>query len=261
MITLAALVCFAANSLLCRYALGEGLIDAATFTTVRLVAGALTLVVLMRPSGRPRVVPALALFAYAAFFSFAYNYVTAATGALLLFGAVQATMLLGAMLLGERLSRLQWFGLLVAMSGLAYLLFPGLEAPPVIGASLMLLSGAAWGHLFSSGTERVGGPSLHGGGSACRSGQPGFFFKRARFLRRSSRRGGFRRSHLRSRLRDLVPRPENAERHRGRLGAACRTGDCCRWWSVVSLRGGDDAARHRVGGRALRHRTDITDTH
>lgn len=145
MITLAALVCFAANSLLCRYALGEGLIDAASFTTVRLAAGALTLGVLMRTSGRPRVVPAIALFAYAAFFSFAYKYVTAATGALLLFGAVQATMLVGALLLGERLSRLQWFGLLVAISGLAYLLFPGLEAPPVVGVSLMLLSGAAWG--------------------------------------------------------------------------------------------------------------------
>ncbi|GMR23525.1 MAG: DMT family transporter [Acidobacteriota bacterium] len=145
--TLAALVCFAANSLLSRYALGEGLgmIDAATFTTVRLAAGAVMLGVLMRPRGRPVVAPAIALFAYASFFSFAYNYVTAATGALLLFGAVQATMLVGAMLSGERLSRLQWVGLLVAISGLAYLLFPGLEAPPVIGAFLMLLSGVAWG--------------------------------------------------------------------------------------------------------------------
>ena len=145
MMTVAALVCFAANSLLCRLALGEGWIDAASFTTVRLVAGAVTLAVAMRPSGRPQLVPALALFGYAALFSYAYNYVSAATGALLLFGAVQATMLVGAMILGERLSKLQWLGLGVAVSGLLYLLSPGLEAPPLTGASLMLLSGAAWG--------------------------------------------------------------------------------------------------------------------
>lgn len=145
MAILAALLCFAANSLLCRYALGEGLIDAATFTTVRLAAGALTLAVLLRPRGRPRAVPALALFAYAMFFSFAYNHVTAATGALLLFGAVQATMLLGALLLGERLAVIQWIGLAVAVSGLSYLLSPGLESPPFAGAALMLLSGTAWG--------------------------------------------------------------------------------------------------------------------
>jgi drug/metabolite transporter (DMT)-like permease len=153
-LTLAALVCFAANSLLCRYALGEGLIDAATFTTLRLAAGAVTLWVLTRPRGRPGVVPALALFGYAAFFSFAYNHVTAATGALLLFGAVQATMLVGAMLKGERLSRIQWAGLAVAVSGLSYLLSPGLEAPPLVGASLMLLSGAAWG-VYSLQGQRV----------------------------------------------------------------------------------------------------------
>lgn len=145
MTTLAALVCFAANSLLCRHALGEGWIDAATFTTVRLAAGAVALGLLMRPRGRPRVAPALALFGYAAFFSFAYNHVTAATGALLLFGAVQATMLVGAMLLGERLSPLQWVGLVVAVSGLSYLLLPSVESPPLVGATLMLLSGAAWG--------------------------------------------------------------------------------------------------------------------
>jgi drug/metabolite transporter (DMT)-like permease len=161
MITLAALVCFAANSLLCRYALGEALIDAATFTTVRLTAGALTLAFLMRPAGRPRVVPALALFAYASLFSFAYNHVTAATGALLLFGAVQVTMLVGARMLGERLSRSQWAGLVVALSGLGYLLFPGLAAPPVFGASLMLLSGAAWGIYSLQGRSGAGSVAHH----------------------------------------------------------------------------------------------------
>jgi drug/metabolite transporter (DMT)-like permease len=145
MMTVAALVCFAANSLLCRFALGEGWIDAATFTTVRLAAGAAMLRVLMLPTGGLSVVPALALFGYAAMFSFAYRHVTAATGALLLFGSVQATMLVGAIWLGERPSRLQCLGLVVALSGLLYLLSPGLEAPPLIGASLMLASGAAWG--------------------------------------------------------------------------------------------------------------------
>lgn len=154
MMIVAALVCFAANSLLCRYALGEEAIDAATFTTIRLTAGALTLSVVLRPRGRPRVVPAVCLFAYAALFSFAYNHVTAATGALLLFGAVQVTMLVGAMLLGERLARLQWVGLVIALSGLVYLSSPGLEAPPLSGAVLMLASGGAWG-LYSLQRQRV----------------------------------------------------------------------------------------------------------
>lgn len=157
--TLAALVCFAANSLLCRYALGEGLIDAASFTTIRIAAGALTLGLLLRPSGRPRFTPALALFAYAALFSFAYNHVTAATGALLLFGSVQVTMLVGALLLGERLRGTQWVGLTLAVSGLGYLLFPGLETPPVVGAALMLLSGAAWGMYSLQGRAGAGSGS------------------------------------------------------------------------------------------------------
>lgn len=152
-LTTAALVCFAGNSLLCRYALGSGAVDAASFTTLRIVTGALALLVLLRvlsgSSARPhsggKWLSALYLFAYAGCFSYAYLELSAATGALLLFAAVQVTMIAGGVVAGERPSPSQWIGLLVALSGLAYLLSPGLAAPPVGGAVLMSLAGTAWG--------------------------------------------------------------------------------------------------------------------
>jgi drug/metabolite transporter (DMT)-like permease len=88
---------------------------------------------------------ALALFAYAAAFSFAYNSLSAGTGALLLFGAVQATMILWGFRKGERLRAIQIVGLIVALAGLLVLVFPGLSAPPLVGSILMLGAGVAWG--------------------------------------------------------------------------------------------------------------------
>jgi drug/metabolite transporter (DMT)-like permease len=149
-LTAAALVGFAANSILCRMALQPRLVDAATFTTLRLVSGAVVLLVLARTSAREPAsggswASAAALFAYAAAFSFAYVRIGAAVGALLLFGAVQATMLLWALRSGERLRPAQWLGLAAALGGLVALVRPGLAAPDPVGAALMLAAGVAWG--------------------------------------------------------------------------------------------------------------------
>jgi len=147
--TALALLAFAGNSLLCRAALAHGGIDAAGFTLLRLLSGAATLAVLARirsnGSGRGNWPSALALFAYAAAFSFAYLQLTAATGALLLFGAVQATMIARGLWTGERLRLPQWCGVLLACGGLVGLVLPGLSAPPLAGALLMLGAGMAWG--------------------------------------------------------------------------------------------------------------------
>ena len=161
--TVLALVAFAGNSLLCRAALAHTQIDAASFTTVRLLSGAAVLCGLVwlrggARTGRGNWVSALALFAYAAGFSFSYLHLTAAVGALLLFGAVQTTMIGYGIWSGERLRPLQMAGLALACGGLVGLLLPGLSAPPLTGALLMLGAGAAWGIYSLRG--RGGGDSL-----------------------------------------------------------------------------------------------------
>jgi drug/metabolite transporter (DMT)-like permease len=149
LLTVLALAGFAGNALLCRAALETGAIDAASFTLVRLLSGAVALVVLARlrtnGQGQGSWGSALALFAYAAAFSYAYLQLTAATGALLLFGAVQATMLARGLWMGERMRSPQLCGLLLACAGLAGLMMPGLSSPPPAGALLMLVAGVAWG--------------------------------------------------------------------------------------------------------------------
>lgn len=163
MLTLLAMLAFAANSLLCRLALGGELIDAASFAAVRVIAGALTLALFVAPRWRAgrraradwRAVSAL--FAYMAFFSFAYVTLSAGTGALILFGAVQLTMFVVALGGGERFSSLSWAGLALALFGLVYLVSPGLTAPDPLGAALMALAGIAWG-LYSLLGRGVGEP-------------------------------------------------------------------------------------------------------
>jgi drug/metabolite transporter (DMT)-like permease len=149
--TTLALIAFAANSILCRLALSEEAIDPASFTSVRLMAGAVTLYALVR-GYRGGAAPlkgswpsAAMLALYAVPFSLAYVSLTAGTGALLLFGAVQATMLLASVGGGERPHAVQWIGVGLALAGLVYLVLPGLAAPPLIAALLMLLAGVAWG--------------------------------------------------------------------------------------------------------------------
>jgi drug/metabolite transporter (DMT)-like permease len=165
-LTLLAMIAFASNSLLCRAALKESSIDPATFTFVRILSGALALWLLakiqrlLRAEGTASSlvesfsgsslrygnwISAVALFGYAAGFSFAYTALSAGTGALLLFGAVQATMILWGLHKGERLNTIQIAGFIVAVAGLVVLLFPGLSAPPLIGSILMLGAGLAWG--------------------------------------------------------------------------------------------------------------------
>lgn len=143
------MLAFAGNSLLCRVALRDTAIDAASFTSIRLASGALMLaaIVALR-KGRPTAAgswPAAAcLFAYAAAFSFAYRQLSAATGALLLFGTVQTAMLGYGVAKGERLRPLQVAGFAVAVAGLVYMLLPGLSAPPLAGAAFMIAAGVAW---------------------------------------------------------------------------------------------------------------------
>ncbi len=149
-LTALTMIAFAGNSLLCRAALGHAHIDAASFTAIRLISGALVLwlIVQIRPgarSGKGSWRSACALFIYAAGFSYAYLSLSAATGALLLFGAVQATMIGYGMWTGERLRRLQLAGLILAFAGLLGLLLPGVTAPPPLGSLLMLGAGVAWG--------------------------------------------------------------------------------------------------------------------
>jgi len=149
-LTAVAMVAFAANSVLCRLALKSTGIDPATFTSIRLVAGALTLalIVMLRTGAAPlqgNWFSAGALFAYAAAFSFAYVGLSAGTGALLLFTAVQTTMVLYALWRGERLRAVQWSGFALSLVGLLMLLLPGLTAPPPASAALMLVAGFAWG--------------------------------------------------------------------------------------------------------------------
>jgi drug/metabolite transporter (DMT)-like permease len=174
------MIAFASNSLLCRSALKQTSIDAATFTFARIFSGAVALSLVMKmrislivdrtaspwvesiSSSSPVIrhsslrngnwISALALFIYAAAFSFAYVELSAGTGALLLFGAVQATMILWGLHKDERLDAIQIVGFVIAVIGLVVLLFPGLSAPPLIGSILMLGSGVAWGIYSLRGT-------------------------------------------------------------------------------------------------------------
>ena len=163
--TALAMLAFAGNSLLCRVALKDTSIDAASFTSIRLVSGAITLwlIVKMRRRSQADVgqgnwISALALFVYAIAFSFAYVQLSAATGALLLFGAVQATMIGRGLWVGDKLGALQWAGFLLAVAGLAGLLLPGLSAPPMTSAAWMISAGVAWG-VYSLRGKGAGDPT------------------------------------------------------------------------------------------------------
>ncbi len=149
-LTVVAMLAFAANSVLCRLALAHGSIDPASFTLVRIASGVGALWLILVFTGKSRAVrgswvAALTLFAYAAAFSFAYITLPAGAGALLLFGAVQATMVTTGLVRGEHLAPSQWFGFVLALVGLAALLIPGAAAPPLGGAALMIAAGVAWG--------------------------------------------------------------------------------------------------------------------
>ncbi len=158
LLTAFALMAFAANSVFNRLALGSNAIDASSYVGIRLLSGAAALWLLNSLSKRhfgiiqrpylndltPRFLPAFYLFAYGIAFSFAYRSLNSGMGAFILFGTVQTTMLSMAVLKGERPHISEWMGLVVALSGLVYLVFPGLSAPDPLGAVLMVVAGIAW---------------------------------------------------------------------------------------------------------------------
>ena len=170
-LTALAMAAFAGNSLLCRLALQHTTIDPASFTTARLISGALVLWALVRWRGQRPAGDwwsATALFAYAAAFSYAYLSLSAGTGALLLFGAVQATMLGWGLWRGQRLRLGQTAGLVLAMGGLVALLWPGVTAPPAVGALLMIAAGVAWG-VYSLRGRGAGDPTAVTAGNFVRA--------------------------------------------------------------------------------------------
>ena len=150
--TFFALVAFAANSVLCRLALGGHTIDAASFTVIRLISGAITLVLILRmrtavnkPTATVNWIATSMLFLYAITFSFAYITLNTATGALILFGAVQMTMILITLKSGQRLHAAEWLGVFIAFAGFVYLVLPNVNTPSMTGFMLMTVAGIAWG--------------------------------------------------------------------------------------------------------------------
>ncbi len=150
--TALALFAFAGNSILCRLALGGELIDAANFTVIRLLSGVFVLVIIFSGTKKDTSVKtkgswkaSIMLFVYAITFSYAYLSLETGAGALILFGAVQITMILMSLLQGNKLYKSEWFGVVVAFAGLVYLVLPDLGSPSLVGFLLMTISGIAWG--------------------------------------------------------------------------------------------------------------------
>lgn len=152
LLTSLALTAFAANSVLCRLALGSGVIDAAGFTFIRLLSGVITLMLILALQGQRSLLPrtgswlsSIMLFLYAITFSYAYISLDTGTGALILFGAVQLTIILISLFSGTRLHLSEWLGMVLSFGGFVYLVLPGVSPPAPLGFILMLLSGIAWG--------------------------------------------------------------------------------------------------------------------
>jgi len=168
-LTTLAMIAFAANSVLARLALGEASIGPWEFTAIRFVSGAVILALIAKPAAYRAGTwgSAIALLLYGSLFSFAYIRLTAGTGALILFAAVQITMIGGGLLAGEKLKALQWGGTIVAIAGLIYLLAPGITAPPFLAAIMMMGSGIGWG-LYSLRGRKTGDPTAQTAGNFIR---------------------------------------------------------------------------------------------
>lgn len=159
-LTALALIAFAANSVLCRLALGANAIDASSFTNIRLFSGAIMLFLIFKLSNnksqkhsKGNWVSSFMLFLYAITFSYAYITLDTGTGALILFGSVQITIILLSIISGHRLNIYEWMGVTVAFLGFVYLILPGISSPSLIGFSLMTVAGIAWGIYTLKGKE------------------------------------------------------------------------------------------------------------
>ena len=147
-----ALIAFAANSVLCRLALGNEAIDASSFTVIRLLSGTIVLLIIIATSRNIKGssekgswTASFMLFLYAITFSYAYISLDTGTGALILFGSVQITMILLSLISGTRLHYIEWAGVTIAFTGFVYLIMPGITAPSAVGFLLMTVAGIAWG--------------------------------------------------------------------------------------------------------------------
>ena len=265
LLTAVAMLCFAANSIVCRLALAPGYIDAATFTTLRVIsAGAMLCVaVLLSRRQLPRLAhvnlpSAMALLGYLIFFSFAYVRLDAGSGALVLIGAVQITMFGIALFEGERFRPLQWIGLGLALLGFVYLILPGVSAPDPFGTVLMALSGISWG-CFSLLARGAPDPIAANASNFLACLFPvglinliiGYPFGIR--TRRIAARGHLRWNRDRIWLHRLVScgsRPAGPScRHRTALAA----GACCAWWRGFSVRANHCQAAGRQHGDAGRY--------
>ncbi len=236
LLTALTMTAFAANSILCRLALRTTAIDPATFTLIRLICGAATLWLIVRFRNGRNVhagnwTAAFSLFAYAGAFSFAYVSLSAGTGALILFGAVQATMILYGLLRGERLTSLQTGGLALAIGGLLALLLPGATAPHLGGAALMTVAGIAWGAYSLLGRGNTQPIETTSGNFLRASVFGGLLETRMhRRVRVGSARCGAGRivgsGGVGARLRDLVHGAARVACHPGGHRAAERAGHC-----------------------------------
>ncbi len=164
LLTLLALVAFAANSILVRSALATGAIGPAAFGAIRLVSGAVLLLGLSLVSGKRKalfpkgsVLSGMALLVYVSGFSYAYLWLDTGTGALILFGGVQVTMFAGALIAGERPGAARWLGAGLALGGLALLFGPKAGRPDIIGAALMAAAAVGWG-VYSLRGRKVAAP-------------------------------------------------------------------------------------------------------
>ena len=171
--TALAMLAFAGNSIFCRLALKTTTIDPASFTTTRMISAAVALAIILRLRGSSSLgsgnwKSAVALFVYAAGFSLAYVNLTAGTGALLLFGAVQLSMIGLSLWRGERMSPLQILGFVLALVGLVVLVFPGLAAPPLTSSALMIVAGVSWG-IYSLRGRGAGDPTAITAGNFIRT--------------------------------------------------------------------------------------------
>ncbi|MDP3092919.1 MAG: DMT family transporter [Nitrospira sp.] len=235
-LTLLALAAFAGNSVFCRLALTSTDIDPASFSSIRLVSGAVTLWLIVRcRRGRSELggswSSAGALFVYAAAFSFAYVTLPTGAGALLLFGAVQATMIGAGLWAGERMSTGQWGGFVLALVGLVALLLPGLSAPPLGGSVLILAAGLAWG-IYSLQGRRNGG-KLFTDASADGAVEPDNMVVGANGWAGHCVRDTVRRTRFRGGLCGLVRRVARVDCHPRRHSAIDRAGPCGARWRRI----------------------------